>query len=174
MHSGRQPNTNSDANWQHEPPQELTKGERVEEHFRQLFQNEMTRSAQSVETVAKKLGMTRRKFQRIIYGQTKITAANLVEIGDALAIDKSRATIAVERFQDWRCYYDPALMIAVDLIKPVVEMINHLSTTSLEPLHPKAAEQLSKRVAETVIKHQIQLCARREKLDNDGQPEPKH
>lgn len=169
MHSGTQSGANTTPQGRQTTPPLQSKGERVADQFRLLFQAELMNSTQSVDTIAKKLGMTSRNLQRIIYGQQKLTAANLVEIGDALSIDKARATVAVERFQDYRMYYDAALTIAVNLIKPVVEMINHHATTSLEPLHPKAAAELANRVGETVIMNQVQLCARREKLDNSKQ-----
>lgn len=152
----------------HDPPIEPGKrltATQVEDQFRELFQTELAKSAHTVESVARQLGMTGRNLQRILNGQQKLTAGMLVDIGNALAIDKTRAAVAVERFSDWRAYYDATLIIAVDLLKPVVETVNQLTTTPLDPLHPKAIEQLSTWIAETVIKHQHQVCARREELE---------
>lgn len=133
--------------------------------FRELFQAEMARSPETLESTARCLGMTGRNLQRILTGQQKLTASLLVDFGNVLSLDKSRATMAIERFADWRAYYDPTVIIAVDLLKPVVEMIHALTTTALEPLHPKAVEQLSRWIAEIIIKHQLQICARREALE---------
>lgn len=138
----------------HDPPIEPGKrltATQVEDQFRELFQAELAKSAHTIESVARQLGMTGRNLQRILNGQQKLTAGMLVDIGNALAIDKTRATVAVERFSDWRAYYDATLIIAVDLLKPVVETVNQLTTTPLDPLHPKAIEQLSTWIAETVI-----------------------
>ena len=139
--------------------------EEVVAQFRELFQAELARSPGTLESTARCLGMTARNLQRILNGQQKLTASMLVDFGNVLALDKSRATMAIERFSDWRAYYDPTMIIAVDLLKPVVEKIHELTTTSMEPLHPKAVEQLSRWIAEIVIKHQLQICARREELE---------
>ena len=89
MHSGTQSGANTTPQGRQTTPALQRKGERVEDQFRLLFQAELMNSTQSVDTIAKELGMTSRNLQRIIYGQQKLTAANLVEIGDALSIDLS-------------------------------------------------------------------------------------
>lgn len=145
-------------------PRQLTSAE-VEAQFRALFQSEIVKSTHTAASMSRQLGMTARNLRRILNGEQKLCAAMLVDIGQVLGIDIMRATIAIARFGDWRAYGDATLIIAVDLLKPVVQMVNEQATISLEPLHPKAIGQLSRWIAETVIKHQLELCARREELD---------
>ena len=143
---------------------ERLSSERVDEQFRQLFQKHLLQSDLTLPTVADRLGMSPRNLQRILSGAQKMTTQLLVDFGNALEIDKTRAVVAIERFQDWRTYYDPTLIMAVDLLRPVVEMVNRQSTKALEPLHPKAIQQLAGWISETVIRHHEEVSAFREDI----------
>lgn len=98
-------------------------------------------------------------------GETRFTAALLVSIGNVLGVNKSRATFVVEHFQDWRRYSDPTLVVAFDLIKPVVAMIIESGSPALHPLQPQANEQLAKWNSLMIIEHHEKVCARRAELD---------
>ena len=87
-----------------------------------------------------------------------------VELGKALGIDITRAVVAVEGFKDWRAYYDPTLIIAVDLLIPVIKMINERSPGGVDRLHPKAIQQLAGWISETVIRHHEEILALREDI----------
>lgn len=139
--------------------------DQVEEQFRELFQAEQAASQLSVAEVARRVGLSKRSYQRLLAGETRFTAALLVSIGNALGINKSRATFVVEHFQDWRRYSDPTLIVAFDLIKPVVAMIIEAGSPALEPLHPQANEQLAKWISLMIIEHHEKVCARRAELD---------
>lgn len=138
--------------------------ERVEEQFRQLFQNHLLQSHQSVPLVAARLGMSARNLHRILSGAQKMTTQLHVELGKALGIDITRAVVAVEGFKDWRAYYDPTLIIAVDLLIPVIKMINERSPGGVDRLHPKAIQQLAGWISETVIRHHEEILALREDI----------
>lgn len=137
----------------------------VEDEFRKLFQHVLANSPKSLASVADALGMTPRNLRRLLGGHHKLTTQILVELGNVLGIDKTRAVVASERFKDWQTYNDPTLIIAVDLLKPVVDTINDSSRHPLEPLHPKAVEQLAKWIAQTVVEHQARISARREQME---------
>lgn len=139
--------------------------EEVEDQYRQLFREALKRSSFSLEGLARELDMGERNLQRILSGKYQLKTTVMFAICMVLGIDKSRACIAIERFGNWEFYDDPGVMIAVDLIRPVVENINNATSNSLEPLHPKATVQLSNWIAETVITHQSQVCARREDIE---------
>lgn len=146
-------------------PRKLTPAE-VEDQFRELLQAAMTKSAHTTESLSLQLGMTARNLRRILNGQQKLTTAILIHLGDALGIDTTRATCAIVQFGNWRIYYDAALGIAADILRPVVEWINQYSTAPIEPLHPIASGQLVKLVGERIVKHHEDLCARRRSLDD--------
>lgn len=135
----------------------------VEDQFRQLFQHHLERRQITLAQAAGRMRMSPRNLQRILAGDQRLTTQLLIEFGNALELDKSRAVIAIERFRDWRTYYDPTLESAVDLLRPVIERINQAGGVS-EPLHPKAIEQLASWVAEVIVKHQEQVARRREEI----------
>lgn len=137
----------------------------VEAQFRMLFQEVVANSPTTVGEYAARLGINTRKFQRLLYGQTPLSIQMLVAIGNALELDKTRAVIAIERFADWRAYYDPTVIVAVDLIKPVVDLLNSVPNALMEPLHPKATQQLAKWIVDTVLEHQAKVWQRRQDLE---------
>ena len=139
--------------------------ERVEEQFRQLFQNHLLQSRQSVPLVAARLGMSARNLHRILSGAQKMTTQLHVQLGKALGIDITRAVVAIAGFKDWRTYYDSTLIIAVDLLIPVIEMINERSPGGVDRLHPKAIQQLAGWISETVIRHHEEVSAFREDIN---------
>lgn len=135
----------------------------VEEQFRILFHNHIEERQITLGKAAERMEMSPRNLQRILAGDQKMTTQLLVELGNAFAIDKSRAVVAIERFQSWQAYYDPTLITAVDLLRPVVERINARGGVA-EPLHPKAIEQLANWIADVIIDHQEQIARRREEI----------
>ena len=139
--------------------------EQVEEQFRELYQAEQASFELSVADVARRIGLSKRSYQRLLAGETRFIAALLVAIGNALGINKSRATFVVEHFQDWRRYSDPTLIVAFDLIKPVVAMIIESGSPAIEPLQPQVNEQLAKWISLMIIEHHEKVCARRAELD---------
>lgn len=136
----------------------------VEEQFRNLFQGHIDKRQVTLGKAAERMEMSPRNLQRILAGEQKMTIQVLVDLGNAFAIDKSRAVVAVERFQRWQAYYDPTLITAMDLLRPVVERMNAKGGIT-EPLHPKAIEQLATWIADTIIDHQEQIARRREEID---------
>lgn len=137
----------------------------IENQFRNFFRDTLRDSAISIASVAAHLNMGERNLQRILAGKYRLTATMLVDLAQVLEIDMGRAWVAIALFGDLRHYDDPILVVAVDLIGPLVDSIRRDLQTPLEPLHPKATTQLSQWIADTVIEHQRQLCARREALE---------
>lgn len=137
----------------------------AEEQFRLLIQSEQSVSSKSQSKIANEVGLKIRKYQRILSGQQPLSAALLNDLTTALGIDKPRAIFAIDRYKDWHRYYDPTLKVAVDLLPLVVDAFNADDMCSIEPMHPRALEQLAKWIAETIITHQEKICARREELD---------
>lgn len=146
-------------------PRKLTSAEE-EDQFRDLLQSAMAKSTHTAESLSRQLGMTARNLRRILNGQQKLTTAMLIDLGDALGIDTTRAMCAILQFGDWRTYDDVTLGIAVDLLRPVVQRINETLTTPIEPLHPKALGQMGIWVGDRLVRHAAEVCARRQSLDD--------
>lgn len=137
----------------------------IEDEFRRFFRDALKGSPTTLGNVAKLLNMGERNLQRILTGKYRLTTATLTELGQILEIDMGRAWLAIALFGDLKLYDDPTLIIAVDLIEPLVRNIRQDLPYPLEPLHPKATMQLSNWIAATVIENQRQLFARREELE---------
>lgn len=124
----------------------------VEDQFRLLFQDAQRASPYTTPQVAEMLGMNARTYQRLLYGPSRFSAAQLTAIGEVLGLDKSRGTVAIQRFKDYRYYYNPYLTIAIDMLQRIVELLERSELPMCTDLPPEAMNQLTEHIAKTIIK----------------------
>lgn len=134
------------------------------ESFVALFSHKMRDKKITRNDVASRLQWHRNRLYRVFAQPRGTKAEDLLAISNALDIDHMRATVAIGGFGDWRMYYDSALIIVMDLIKPVVETVDEMTTTSLEPLRSYAKDQFSRWIAETLVNHQQFIGEQQEKI----------
>lgn len=146
------------------PPQYPETSELAENCWRKLFAREHNLSPHSTPAIARKVGISARTYQRLIYGKAPLSTTQVGRVATALGIDIPRACLAIATFGDWERYYDPAVTNAVNLLPYVVDLINAHDSEPIEPLHEKAIQQLASWIAEMIIKHHAEVRQRREQL----------
>lgn len=145
-----------------EQERRLLSPDEIEEQFRLLFQEAQRRSPCTIAQVAEKLGIGTRTYQRFLNGPSRFSTAQLTAIGEVLGLDKSRAAVAIQRFKDYRQYYNPHLAIAVNMVQDVVEILDQSDLPMCTELTPQAHKQLTRHIANTIIK---ELADRQRRLD---------
>lgn len=145
-------------------PQYPETSEQAEDCWRRLFAREQCLSPHSTPTIASRVGISARSYQRLIYGKAPLNTTQIGRVATALGIDIPRACLAIATFGDWQRYYDPTVTNAIKLLPYVVDLISAHDTIEVEPLHEKAIQQLASWIAEMIVKHHTDVTQRREQL----------
>jgi hypothetical protein len=93
-----------------------------------------------------------------------VTARDLRRLSDILGLNAARAVIAIEVIGDWSAYDDPMLGILIGMLAPVFKKVDASADFPMEPLTDKAQEELTTRLAETLVTNQAQIRQRRDQF----------
>jgi hypothetical protein len=129
--------------------------------LRDLIRAMIERDPRSLGEIATKARMSRRQLGRIMDGKKPLRMIDLRHLSEVLEMDRARAVVAIEILGDWRSYDDPALLIMMRLIRPVVDKLNTDADFLIEPLTEPAEKRLSEWLAKTIITNEEQIRSRR-------------
>lgn len=147
------------------PEQSKPSPAQIEELYRDLFRTAQENSRHTVAESAAHLGLSVRAYQRLLNGPSSFTFKQVNQIAQFLNIDKSRAAIAINNFNDCDIYNDQTLIIATDVLVPLVNYINHNYPRGCQELHPYATNQLVEWIADKIIQHQSYMSKQQQVMD---------
>lgn len=134
------------------------------ESHRALLSNKINRDGRPLAEIAALAKMSRRQLGRILAGQKPLRISDLRRLSDILGLNAARAVIAIEVIGDWSAYDDPMLGILIGMLAPVFRKVDAIADFPMEPLTDKAQEELTTRLAETLVTNQAQIRQRRDQF----------
>ena len=132
--------------------------------FLALIRHHIAKDVRSISDLAEILGISRRQLGRILSGRRPLRLSELRTLTDLLAIDRARATFAIEVIGDWQCYDDPGLGVVMRLMVPVFAKLSERAKFPIEALTQKAEDRLSDWLAKTIITNEEQIRNRRDEF----------